>query len=112
MARNDTSRRQQLSGNIKSAIATAAIVGTLGGWVAFGSQQAATTIDTSTAVAQSDTSVVTSGSSAALPSTSAQSGTTAESSSSAQSGTTAQPSTGATQSSTQRAPVARTRSSR
>src|SRR5581483_4321650 len=42
MASKDTSRRQGLSSNIKSAIATAAIVGTLGGWVAFGSQQAAT----------------------------------------------------------------------
>ena len=53
MARNDTSKRQLLSANLKSAIATAAIVGTIGGWAALGTQQATTTTVASTqAVAQ------------------------------------------------------------
>jgi hypothetical protein len=53
MTRNDTSRRQQLVARLKSAIATAAIVGTIGGWMAFGAQQMfATTSATTPAVAQ------------------------------------------------------------
>ena len=52
MARNDSTRTKQLSANLRSALVTAALVGTLGGWVAFGSQQAATTAtDTTAAVA-------------------------------------------------------------
>ena len=71
MASKATSGRQRLSGNIKSAIATAAVAGTLGGWVAFGSQQAAT-IDTSTAAtsAPAVAQVAESNSSAAQSSTS------------------------------------------
>jgi Mg-chelatase subunit ChlI len=36
MARQETSQRQLLSASLKSAVATAAIVATIGGWVAFG----------------------------------------------------------------------------
>lgn len=88
MASNHTSRRQQLSGNIKSAIATAAILGTLGGWVAFGSQQAATA-DTST-VATSVTAVA---QVAASDSTLAQSSSASSSTASTSSSTASQPTT-------------------
>src|SRR6266508_457555 len=51
MAHNDNSRRQHLSANLRSALTTAAVVGTIGGWVAFGSQQTTTTVATSTPAA-------------------------------------------------------------
>src|SRR5260221_12876031 len=59
MAHPDKLHRKQLFARLKSAITTAAIVGTLGGWLAFGSHQTPTTVaSTSTgasvpAVAQS-----------------------------------------------------------
>ena len=56
MPANDTPRRQRLSSNLKSAITTAAIVGAIGGWAAFGAQQAAVTTTSTQAVAQVDTS--------------------------------------------------------
>src|SRR5579859_4627868 len=43
MASNETIRRQQLAASIKSAVATAAVVGTVAGWIAFGNNQATTT---------------------------------------------------------------------
>src|SRR5213593_3688682 len=96
MTRNDTSRRQQLAARLKSAIATAAIVGTIGGWMAFGAQQmSATTSATTPAVAQvaesSSTTATTrtTESAAAQPSgsssTTALSGTGTQSSASSQS---------------------------
>ena len=82
MARNDSTRTKQLSANLRSALVTAALVGTLGGWVAFGSQQAATTAaDTMAAVAvaqvadtsaASDTSAVAQTTTQSQPSASSQ----------------------------------------
>ena len=46
----DTSRRQQLAARLKSAVATAALVATLAGWIAFGTQEPATTTVVTTAV--------------------------------------------------------------
>jgi hypothetical protein len=68
----EKSRRQLLAMRLKSAIATAAIVGTIGGWVAFGTQPATT-------VAVADTAAV------AQVATSSQSSTTAQSTTSSQS---------------------------
>ncbi|NNJ12333.1 hypothetical protein EKD04_018565 [Chloroflexales bacterium ZM16-3] len=48
MARTDTSRRQQLVAGLKSAVATAAIVGTLGGWAAFSPSSATNTASVDT----------------------------------------------------------------
>src|SRR5215217_6796695 len=48
MAHPDISRRKQLAARLKSAIATAAIVGTLGGWLAFGTQQTSTPVASTT----------------------------------------------------------------
>lgn len=42
MASTDTSGRQLLGARLRSAIATAAVVGAVGGWVAFGMQPSAT----------------------------------------------------------------------
>ena len=87
MARNDTSKRQLLSANLKSAIATAAIVGTIGGWAALGTQQATTTTIASTqAVAQvADSAIVTELSSAQAQSAAQSSVGTSTSSTSARS---------------------------
>ena len=51
---NQKQQRQQLIARLKSSIATAAIVGTLGGWAAFGMNANATAVDTAatTAVVQ------------------------------------------------------------
>jgi hypothetical protein len=38
MASTDISRRQLLAARLRSAVATAAVVGAVGGWVAFGMQ--------------------------------------------------------------------------
>lgn len=85
MKPNENARRQQLAASLKASVATAAVVGALGGWVAFGTQ--ATAIDTTSTVASAvNTSAATTSSS-----------------------TTAASSTASTTS--QRAPVATTRSS-
>lgn len=47
---NDSVRSRQLSANIKTAAVTAAIVGTLSGWVALSAQVAGTTSVASTQV--------------------------------------------------------------
>ncbi|MFN8478801.1 MAG: hypothetical protein U0074_13405 [Kouleothrix sp.] len=86
MKPNENARRQQLAASLKASVATAAVVGALGGWVAFGTQ--ATAIDTTSTVA------------------SAANTTSAATTSSS---TTAASSTASTTS--QRAPVATTRSS-
>src|SRR5689334_19546648 len=126
MPRIDTSRRQQLAARLKSAIATAALVGTIGGWVAFGTQQSATTtVEATTPVATvvSDLAQVAQSSSTtsgvaqvAESSTSSQGGTATQSSASdstsSQSGTATQSSASSSQSTSQRSPVTRTRSSR
>lgn len=65
MPANDTPRRQMLSSNLKSAITTAAIVGAIGGWAAFGTQQTAVTNTTTQTAAQADTNVGTTSQSAA-----------------------------------------------
>ena len=85
MKPNENARRQQLAASLKASVATAAVVGALGGWVAFGTQ--ATAIDTTSTVASAVNT------SAATTSIS----------------TTAASSTASTTS--QRAPVATTRSS-
>jgi hypothetical protein len=99
MTSNEKSRRYMLAMRLKSAIATAAIVGTMGGWVAFGTQPATTAVVTDTAVV-------------AQVATSSQSGTTAQSTTSSQSSTTAQLSTSSSQSTSRRGAVTTTRSSR
>src|SRR5262245_16200407 len=50
MARIDTSRRQQLVAHLKSAVGTAALVATLGGWIAFGTREPATITGVTAAV--------------------------------------------------------------
>ena len=94
MKPNENARRQQLAASLKASVATAAVVGALGGWVAFGTQ--ATAIDTTSTVASAanTTSAVTAMNTSAA--------TTSNS-------TTAASST--TNTSSQRAPVATTRSS-
>lgn len=52
MASTDTTRRQRLSAPLRSAIATAAIVGTLGGWVAFGTHSDSSVATSAQAPAQ------------------------------------------------------------
>jgi hypothetical protein len=52
MSKQETSRRHLLAARLKSAIASAALVGTIGGWVAFGTQQLSTTSVVTPAVAQ------------------------------------------------------------
>lgn len=90
MARNDTTRNKRLSASLRSAIATAAIVGALGGWVGFSSQQAASVAaDTSVVAQAADTNIA-----------SSQSQTTFQSSASSQT------------TSSSLSPVATTRSSR
>ena len=74
MAGNDTQRRQLLSANLKSAITTAAIVGAIGGWAAFGTQQttvATTSTGTTQVVAQAVDSATTDQSSASTASSAA-----------------------------------------
>lgn len=103
MATKDTPRRQQ-SNNIKSAVVTAALVGTLGGWVAFGAHQAGTAADTS-GVPVAQVNVAAQGD-ATAQNTTAPSGATAQDSTTTQSFPSTAPS------SPRRHPAARSRSSR
>lgn len=120
MPRQDTSRRQQLVAGLKAATVTAAIVGTVGGWVAFGAQPEVTTIDTTTsAVAQVATSSNTTVPTATLEATATA---TTDSTSPTATATTAatatpQPTTApqptvSSSTSTRRSPITTTRSSR
>jgi hypothetical protein len=43
MTRNNNTR-QQIVASLKSAIATAAVIGTIGGWVTFGAQQSVVSV--------------------------------------------------------------------
>lgn len=95
MKPNENARRQQLAASLKASVATAAVVGALGGWVAFGAQATATDTTSTVAAAANTTSAVASAVNTSAATTS--------------SSTTAASSTASTTS--QRAPVATTRSS-
>jgi hypothetical protein len=115
MARNDTIRNKRLSASLRSAIATAAIVGTLGGWVGFSSQQAASAVAATSAVASAaDTSAVASAAdtSAAASSVGTSAAGASTSAASAQSQTASQSAASSQIASTGLGPVATTRSSR
>lgn len=49
MAKTDITRRQQLVAGLKSAVATAAIVGSIGGWAAFSGAADSNTLTADTA---------------------------------------------------------------
>jgi hypothetical protein len=128
MTRIDTSRRQQLVGRLKSAVVTAAFVGTLGGWIAFGTQEPATTTVVTTAVPATAPAVAQASMPSNTPSPAVQtqqSGSTMAttdvtptttptptSSPTAQGSTTAPSSASSSSSTSRRAPVTSTRSSR
>jgi hypothetical protein len=57
MKRRDTAGRQLLVARMKSVIASAAIAGTVGGWVAFAGQQASTAAETSAVTTVSSANV-------------------------------------------------------
>ena len=107
MTPNDNARRQQLHAGLKASIITAAVVGAVGGWVAFSPQPPATDMTSAAVPAANTTSAV-----AAVPA----SGTTAQNAdtSSAQAPATSNaPATrGTTRTRAQRAPAATTRSSK
>ncbi len=102
MPANDKQRRSSISSNLKSAITTAALLSTIGGWAVFGTQQTAVTTPSTPAVAQV----------AASAGTAAQASTTSDAAdpASASASTAAQASTDSQ--SAARQPVAVTRSSR
>src|SRR5689334_303807 len=89
MANKDTARRQQMVARIKSAVATAAIVGTLGGWMAFGTQQSTemAAVSTDTPAVAQVASANTSSSAVQVPQSSGT--TTTTSGTTSTSGTTA-----------------------
>lgn len=123
MTPNDNARRQQLHAGLKASIITAAVVGAVGGWVAFSPQPPATDMASAAVPAANTTGAV-----AAVP----MSGTTAQNTdtssvqtpasssvqvpatSSAQAPTTsnAPAGRGTTRMRAQRAPAATTRSSK
>src|SRR5262245_2417059 len=117
MTTRDTSRRQQLAARLKSAVATAAIVGTLGGWMAFGTQQSTTAIvaaadaPTAAAVAQASTTDITT-STVVQPDLSSDTPPTTGVTPSTVPTATSAPTATSSPSTAQPAPVTRTRSSR
>ena len=122
MTRIDTSHRQQFAARLKSAVATAALVATLGGWIAFGTQEPATTTVAITAVSPTAAAVAeasTPGNTIASViqpdqsnSTAATTVATPAATPTMQSGTTAPSSASSSSSQSRRAPVTSTRSSR
>jgi len=119
MANPNTSQRKQLIARLKSAIATAAIVGTLGGWLAFGTNQTSTAVTSTTtsgetvpAVAQSTTNSNTAASSATAATTSTTAATATSNSTAAQSSAATQASTSSSAPRSRRGAVTSTRSSR
>jgi hypothetical protein len=108
MTQTDKSRRQRLALRLKSAITTAAIVGTLAGWGVFGVQQLAATnvaVEATSVSAPAAAQVVASIATAAPTSTTSQSTTLVQSSA-------AQSSTSSSSTTTRSRAITTTRSSR
>ena len=118
MAHPDTARRKQLIARLKSAIATAAIVGTLGGWLAFGTHQTSTAVTSTTtaatvpAVAQSAANSNTAASSTTAATTSTTAAAATSNSTAAQTSAATQASTSSSSPTSRRGAVTSTRSSR
>ena len=118
MAQYDAPRRRHLTANLKSAAATAAIVGAIGGWVAFGARSAPTTVATAPDPAPAAGSGTATGPIAGqdqpswLPSGGTTTGPSTDQSQPGLGEPSWQPPARGRQPDSQRAPIGRTRSSR